>query len=541
MSIESFKIKDEDIKTHGVQSVGDTLTGSAAQNKAVFDRLIKDCVKDCFNKLIDELISPTGANSIGTHDLYSESEKTTVGDLLSLMNSKIDQRALSTDVDTELGKKANTSVTNNHIKNVVFEEATGTFTFIRENGEEISFDTLLDKIAVNFDYNETTQELELTLDSGEIKTVSLASLISEYEFETSDTVNLSVIGHKVKATIKDKCIKSIHLSEEISLWLGSYISEAQCSAQAASDAKTLSEKYKNDTLAYANQARDANTGAVAAQGAAEKAKSGAVAAQDAAEKAKSAAEEAAEEAKTARDEAVEIADFDPSAYMKYTDYYYMNGDKISNTLTSYGLQYKKVNGEGRIVIYSAKDDTGGRDHISEKVSEYMPITPSTLDYATKMALVDPKKTEWSDEEKKAVNNLLSLKMVVEHLGESDSESVTIDFGDFIPDYILVEKYYNISDKASFRCDFEPYALNSGLKVNRLKINVKEFADDEQRSVYTCASSGGSYTIVVERDISDGCSFTFSYINGDGLNDTDTNHELNQHGYTYEFIAIKEGA
>ena len=411
MSIESFKIKDEDIKTHGVQSVGDTLTGSAAENKAVFDRLIKDCVKDCFNKLIDELISSTGANSIGTHDLYSESEKTTVGDLLSLMNSKIDQRALSTDVDTELGKKANTSVTDNHIKNVVFDKATGTFTFIRENGEKISFDTLLDKIAVNFDYDETTQELKLTLDSGEIKTVSLASLISEYEFETSDTVNLLVNDHKVKATIKDGSIKSSHLSEEVSLSLRNYISEAQGSAQAASEAKALSEKYKNDTLAYANQARDANTGAVAAQVAAEKAKSGAVTAQGAAEKAKSAAEEAAEESKKARDEAVEITGFDPSNYVKNTDYAEIY-DKNKGTgkagivrlsSATYGLYYKGIDGVDRLAIHGAKESHIDVDN--DKRSAYMPITPSILDYAVKVGLTANKYT-LTDEEKNTIANWL---------------------------------------------------------------------------------------------------------------------------------------
>jgi len=62
------KITDTDISTYGVISAADKLTGTAAQNKAVFDNLITNAVKTKFNALIDALeatSSSTGASQIG--------------------------------------------------------------------------------------------------------------------------------------------------------------------------------------------------------------------------------------------------------------------------------------------------------------------------------------------------------------------------------------------------------------------------------------------------------------------------------------------
>jgi len=59
------KITDSDITSNGVQSQPNKLTGSAQQNKQVFDDLIEEVVKVKFNALIDELIAQTAAEQIG--------------------------------------------------------------------------------------------------------------------------------------------------------------------------------------------------------------------------------------------------------------------------------------------------------------------------------------------------------------------------------------------------------------------------------------------------------------------------------------------
>ena len=63
--MQELKITAEDIAAHGVQSRPDKLTGTAAENKAVFDALTAGVVREKFNALIDLLAQSGGAGSIG--------------------------------------------------------------------------------------------------------------------------------------------------------------------------------------------------------------------------------------------------------------------------------------------------------------------------------------------------------------------------------------------------------------------------------------------------------------------------------------------
>lgn len=55
MSLKDFKIKQSDIETKGVVASPDVLSGTATENKMVFDRLIRDAVKNYYNDLVDAL------------------------------------------------------------------------------------------------------------------------------------------------------------------------------------------------------------------------------------------------------------------------------------------------------------------------------------------------------------------------------------------------------------------------------------------------------------------------------------------------------
>ncbi len=57
MSYDNFKIKESDISTHGVVAAPDRLTGTAQENKAVFDRLIKMVVAQKFNSFIEQVMA----------------------------------------------------------------------------------------------------------------------------------------------------------------------------------------------------------------------------------------------------------------------------------------------------------------------------------------------------------------------------------------------------------------------------------------------------------------------------------------------------
>ena len=57
MVLSDFKITDADITSKGVQASPDQLSGTAEDNKKVFDRLTSGPVRDGHNKLIDALVA----------------------------------------------------------------------------------------------------------------------------------------------------------------------------------------------------------------------------------------------------------------------------------------------------------------------------------------------------------------------------------------------------------------------------------------------------------------------------------------------------
>ena len=65
MSIQEQKITEEAIAESGVQSQPDKLTGTAAQNKKVFDNLVTAVVREKFNALLDELTGAAAAAQLG--------------------------------------------------------------------------------------------------------------------------------------------------------------------------------------------------------------------------------------------------------------------------------------------------------------------------------------------------------------------------------------------------------------------------------------------------------------------------------------------
>lgn len=65
MSIQNQKITEAAIAANGVQSQPDKLTGTAAQNKKVFDALVTAVVREKFNALLDELTGAAAAAQLG--------------------------------------------------------------------------------------------------------------------------------------------------------------------------------------------------------------------------------------------------------------------------------------------------------------------------------------------------------------------------------------------------------------------------------------------------------------------------------------------
>ena len=211
--ISSYKLTDNDISTKGVVAAPTVLSGTATQNKQVFDRLIREVFKADFNNLIDALTATGGAGEIGA--TVPELSGATVQAVLLAMKALVDTKTSYTYTDTLLGYKSDKSVTDLHIKTVTLAPTTGVFTFTREDGTSFTIDTLLEKIAVNFSYDAETEELVLTLADGSTQRISLAALISTFDFIDSGTIAWTVSNQTVTANIKAGSITETHLSSSV--------------------------------------------------------------------------------------------------------------------------------------------------------------------------------------------------------------------------------------------------------------------------------------------------------------------------------------
>lgn len=253
MSLSDYKLTDTAIAQKGVVAAPDKLTGTAAQNKAVFDRLIREAVQELFNGLIDALASEDGAAEVGTTAISGVAGgdvQTVLGSLKTLLDTK----SASADMTAALALKSDKAVTDLHIKSVSLDANTGVFTFTREDGSYVTVDTVLEKVATNWQYDANTQSLVLTLADGTTQRVSLSAFITETEFSDSASVAFSVSGHVVTATVKAGGITDTMLSSALITQLQGYVSDAADSATDAAQSATAAEGYKNTASQKASDA-----------------------------------------------------------------------------------------------------------------------------------------------------------------------------------------------------------------------------------------------------------------------------------------------
>lgn len=210
MALSNRKITSNDINTKGVIAAPDKLAGTANENKAVFDRLIREVVASVVNNIVDDLTAAGGASEIGFTPIQGIASENIQAAITSL-KAIADTKAESGNVDASLDLKADKSDTDLHFKDISLDTATGVITLTRQNGTTKSIDTVLEKVATNWEYVNTTehpQSLKLTLADGSAQYVSLSSFITETEFKDSDQIDFSVNNHVVTATVKQDPLQS---------------------------------------------------------------------------------------------------------------------------------------------------------------------------------------------------------------------------------------------------------------------------------------------------------------------------------------------
>jgi len=112
MGISSLKIVNTDYIDHDVSSLPDKLTGTAAENKSDFDRIVKELVAIRVNALIDALTSTdaedSGALNIGVSmvgDMASGTVQAAIAELKGNIDSNDDAALHKTGTETITGTK----------------------------------------------------------------------------------------------------------------------------------------------------------------------------------------------------------------------------------------------------------------------------------------------------------------------------------------------------------------------------------------------------------------------------------------------------
>ena len=255
MAISDHKIKESDYTGRDVVSAPDRLTGTPRENKLVFDRLTKQIIIPALNALIDELTN-SGASSVGTS--VSGVAGTDVQTVLEGLKSLIDDRYTKEQADGLLGDKADKTEIAPMLADMTIDD-NGVITVTRKNGTTKSWDTALEKIAVNFDFNPERQKLTLTLEDGTTKEVDLSAFVKPNEFIDSATIDFTAgADGTVTATIRAGSVTDEMLDSAIKEALIAYRDAAAASAAAA-------KASENNALTYKQAAETARTGAEKAQ------------------------------------------------------------------------------------------------------------------------------------------------------------------------------------------------------------------------------------------------------------------------------------
>ena len=223
----------------------------------------------------------------------------------------IDDRVIT--LDTTKATKAEVATL---VADVTFEESTGIITITKKNGSKITIDTQMEKIAINFDYNPTTQQIILTLIDGTKQYIDLSALITQYEFLNSDTVAFYIDKDgKVSAIVKEGSIEEKHLEPNYLAKIKVEVAKSESSQQAAAMSEINAKASENAAKASETAAKKSEDNAKASETAAAKSATAAAASES---NAKVSETSASQSAATATSEAASASQSASTAIDKAT-------------------------------------------------------------------------------------------------------------------------------------------------------------------------------------------------------------------------------
>lgn len=159
----------------------------------------------------------------------------------------IDDRVITFDTT-----KFNTVDAQGLIKSLTFNRENGIFTITYVNGATATIDTMLEKLSVNFDFDEDDQQLVIILDDGTEKRVDLSAFIKPIEFINSSTIAWQLLDDgKVSAIVKEGSIGEKHLRPDYLADIRVESSKAQENAAAATEKASESANSAIASKSYA--------------------------------------------------------------------------------------------------------------------------------------------------------------------------------------------------------------------------------------------------------------------------------------------------
>lgn len=138
-------------------------------------------------------------------------------------------------------------------KNVTFDSTTGTFTFTKFDNTTITVNTDLEKLAVNFDYDDDPtsphyQNLVITLSDGTIKYADLSALVTQYEFTNTSTISFTIgTGGVITANVIDGSITADKLQPNFLADCQAAKTDAENAANSAESDALIAEGYAKGT------------------------------------------------------------------------------------------------------------------------------------------------------------------------------------------------------------------------------------------------------------------------------------------------------
>ena len=162
---------------------------------------------------------------------------------------------------------------NELVEEILWDESNGTLTVVKMNGSRAVIDTKLEKLAVNFSFDEANQRLVIILDDGTKQYVDLSAFVTPFEFKDGDVIYFEVVGgNLVSAGIKDGTISEEKLRPNFLADIKIKVGEAEqyrdqtrqfrdetevIRNAVASDKKEIDDTIKNSLLNESQKILDA--------------------------------------------------------------------------------------------------------------------------------------------------------------------------------------------------------------------------------------------------------------------------------------------